>query len=86
MKLSKLTIQEPGHSSRGSGAGVVGGGGVGLVGCGRGFCVDAIRVLSQHTEPLLQLEVRGIRTEGRSQNAAIMFNKQNPGHLGRGAY
>lgn len=85
VKLSKLTMHEPGHSSRGSGGDVVVGGDVGFVTCGRGFCVDAIRLLSQHTEPLLQLDVLGIKIEGRSQNAAMMFKRQNPGHLGKGA-
>lgn len=78
-------MHEPGHSSRGSGGDVVVGGAVAFVVCGRGFWVDAIRLLSQQTEPLLQLDVLGIKTEGLSQNAAIMFSKQNPGHLGRGA-
>lgn len=86
VKLSKLTIHEPGHSSRGSGGDVVVGGDVGRVICGRGFCVDTTRVLSQQTEPLLQFDVLEIKIEGRSQNAAIRFNKQNPGHLGRGAF
>lgn len=39
-------------------------------------------VLSQQTEPRLQFMVLGIRMEGLSQNAAMMFNKQKPGHLG----
>lgn len=39
-------------------------------------------VLSQQTDPLLQFDVCGIRTDGLSQNAAIMFKRQNPGHLG----
>lgn len=39
-------------------------------------------VLSQQTEPRLQFMVLGIRMEGLSQNAAIMFSKQKPGHLG----
>lgn len=86
VKLNKLTIHEPGHSSRGSGGGVVVGGSVGLVTCGRGFWVDAIRLLSQHTDPLLQFDVLGIKIDGRSQNAAMIFRRQNPGHLGRGAY
>lgn len=101
-------MHEPGHSSRGSGGEVVVGGcvvvGGGLLVVGRVFCT---LVLSQHTEPLLQLEVRWMRTEeekklqlncvtrqlqgkvkiipaGFSQNAAIMFNKQKPGHRGNG--
>lgn len=51
---------------------------------GLGFCVVATRVLSQHTEPCLQFVVFDISTEGRSQKAAIIFNKQKPGHLGMG--
>lgn len=39
---------------------------------------------SQHTDPLLQLAVLGIITEGRSQKAAIMLSKQNPGQRGGG--
>lgn len=80
----------PGHSSRGSGGRVVVGGRgvVGLVDGGRlggGLVLMLLAlVLSQHTEPLLQLEVFGIRTEGRSQKAAIMYSKQNPGHFGYG--
>lgn len=82
-------MQEPGHSSRGSGTGVV----VvvvvvvvtGLRGGGLGRAVEPARVLSQQTDPLPQLEVRGMITEGRSQKAAIMFSKQNPGHRGGGA-
>lgn len=55
-------MHEPGHSSRGSGgdvgagACVVVGGGLLVVGRGRG--VDGTRVLSQQIDPLLQLEVR----------------------------
>lgn len=86
VKLNKLTMHEPGHSSRGSGGDVVVGGGVAFVTCGRGLWVDAIRLLSQQTEPLLQFDVFDIKMAGRSQNAAIKFNKQNPGHLGRGAF
>lgn len=74
-------MQEPGHSGLGSTVVVVGGGWCGL---GRGLAVDVIAlVLSQHTEPLLQLDVRGIRTEGLSQKAAMMLSKHRPGHLGR---
>ncbi len=79
-------MHEPGHSSRGSGGEVVVGGDVALVTWGRGFCVDAIRLLSQQTEPLLQFDVLGIKTEGRSQKAAMIFRRQNPGHLGRGGW
>lgn len=52
---------------------------------GRGFCLEgaATLVLSQHIEPLLHVDVCGIRTEGLSQNAAIILSKQKPGHLGR---
>lgn len=57
VKLNRLTIHEPGHSSRGSGGEVVvgyvvvcGGGGGRLV-AGRGFGVTGTRVLSQQTEP-----------------------------------
>jgi hypothetical protein len=42
------------------------------------------RVLSQHTEPLWQLDVWAIRTDGRSQNAAIMLMRQKPGQRGSG--
>lgn len=41
-------------------------------------------MLSQQIEPLLQLDVFGITTDGRSQNAAIILSKQNPGQLGNG--
>lgn len=78
-------MHDPGHSSRGSGAAVVvvTGGGVGrLVGAGRGLGVASALVLSQQTDPRLQLAVFDINTDGRSQNAAIMFSKQKPGHLG----
>jgi hypothetical protein len=87
------TIQEPGQSGRSSGgAGVVVvvvlvvAGGLGL---GRGL--DGVtpeaapRVLSQHTEPLWQLDVWAIRTDGRSQNAAIMLIRQKPGQRGNGS-
>lgn len=54
-------MHDPGHSSRGSGAAVVvgacvvvGGGGGGRFG---GGLVTGTFVLSQHTEPRLQLEV-----------------------------
>ncbi len=79
VKLNKLTKHVPGHSSRGStyndvttGTGVVevvdvrGRFGGGLV------FIFVIRVLSQQTDPLLQFEVLGINTDGRSQKAAIM--------------
>lgn len=75
-------MQEPGHSGRGSTVVVV------VVpfenSCGFGLTV-VTRVLSQHTEPFLQLDVCGIRTEGLSQKAAIIFNRQNPGHMGPGS-
>lgn len=52
---------------------------------GLGLGVATARVLSQQTEPDLQFAVFGIKTAGRSQNAVIIFNKQNPGHFdGRG--
>lgn len=79
VKLNKLTIHVPGHSSLGSGGSVVsdGDGVVGLVDGGRlggGLVLMLldVLVLSQHTDPLLQVEVLGINTEGLSQNAAIM--------------
>jgi hypothetical protein len=88
------TIQDPGQSGRSSGgAGVVVvvvlvvAGGLGL---GRGL--DGVtpeaapRVLSQHTEPLWQLDVWAIRTDGRSQNAAIMLMRQKPGQRGSGSW
>lgn len=86
---SRPTIQVPGHSSRGSGIGVV----VVVVevvvagrrGGGRGRAEDETLESSQQTDPLLQLEVFGIITEGRSQNAAMMFRRQNPGQRGGGA-
>lgn len=83
-------MQEPGHSSRGSGIEVVAGAWVvvatvcGRLVCGRGRCVDATLELSQHTDPLLQLTVREMRIEGRSQKAVIIFGMQNPGHRGNG--
>lgn len=81
VKLKYETMHDPGHSGLGSTVVVVAGGWWGL---GRGLAVDVIAlVLSQHTEPLLQFEVRGIRTEGLSQKAAMMFKRQRPGHLGR---
>lgn len=62
---------------------VVTGGGIGRrVGAGRGLAVASALVLSQQTDPRLQLAVFEINTDGRSQKAAIMFSKQNPGHLG----
>lgn len=51
---------------------------------GLGFNVVATLVLSQQTDPCLQFVVLDIRIEGRSQKAAIIFNKQNPGHFGTG--
>lgn len=92
VKLSKLTIHEPGHSSLGSGNGVfcitygacVGGGGGDDVGgyltCGGGFGEPA-RELSQQTEPLAQVVGLEINIEGLSQKAAMMLSKQKPGHL-----
>lgn len=87
VKLNRLTIHDPGHSSRGSGAPVVvvTGGGVGLR-VGLGFGVVNARVLSQQTVPRLQLAVFDISTDGLSQNAAIILSKQNPGHLGAEIY
>jgi hypothetical protein len=61
VKLNKLTIHDPGHSSLGSGAEVVVGacvvvgGGRRVVGRGRG--VAGTRVLSQQIDPLLQFAV-----------------------------
>lgn len=84
-------MHDPGHSGRLSGGGggmvvvvVVGAGGRGL-----GFCVcvvdwAAVLVLSQHTEPRLHVDVWEIKTDGRSQNAAIRLRRQKPGHLGNG--
>lgn len=57
---------------------------VGRLGGGRGRVVVDIRESSQHTDPLLQLVVFGMITEGRSQKAAIMFRRQNPGQRGGG--
>lgn len=69
-------MHEPGHSGRGSGVVVPSGNS-----CGFGFRV-VIRVLSQHIEPFLQLDVCGIRTEGLSQKRAIIFERQKPGQMG----
>lgn len=84
-------MHEPGHSGRPSGGGggsvvvvVVGAGGRGL---GFGACAAdgaATRVLSQHTEPRLHVDVYDTSTDGRSQNAAIRLSRQKPGHLGSG--
>lgn len=90
MNESNPTRHVPGHSSRGSGTGVV----VvvvdwvvtGRLGGGRGRVVVDILESSQHTDPLLQFDVFGIMTEGRSQKAAMMFRRQNPGQRGGGAY
>jgi hypothetical protein len=87
VKLNRLTIHDPGHSSLGSSGGVVVGCGVvvdgtGRLGAGRGFGVTATLVLSQHTDPRLQFDVLGMMTDGRSQNAAIMLSRQKPGHFG----
>ena len=91
------TIQDPGQSVRPSGGagvvvvvvlGVVGG-----VGLGRGL--DGVtpdtppllwwpRVLSQQTDPRWQLDVWAMRTDGRSQNAAMMLMRQKPGQRGSG--
>lgn len=66
---------------------VVTGGGVGRrVGAGRGLGVASARVLSQQTDPRLQLAVFEINTDGRSQKAAIIFSKQKPGHLGAATF
>lgn len=43
---------------------------------------DPARELSQHTEPLAQVVGPDIKTEGLSQNAAIMLSKQKPGQRG----
>lgn len=88
VKDNRLTIHVPGHSSRGSGIGVV----VVVVvvvvagrrGGGRGRVVVEMRESSQQTDPLLQFEVLGMITDGRSQKAAMMFNKQKPGQRGGG--
>lgn len=80
MKLKYETMQLPGHSGLGSTVVVVCGTMCGL-GLGFGGLVAAL-VLSQHTEPFLQFDVCGMSTDGRSQKAAIMFSKQNPGHRG----
>jgi len=90
VKLSRLTIQDPGHSSRGSGLGVLGrtyGGAVGEavgdgVGGGNlGLGAPALE-LSQHTEPLAHVVGVETSTEGLSQKAAIMLSRQNPGQRG----
>jgi hypothetical protein len=93
------TIHDPGQSGLSSGGAavvvvvvvLVVAGGLGL---GRGL--DGVtpaaapllwwpRVLSQHTEPLWQLDVWAIRTDGRSQNAAMMLMMQKPGQRGNGS-
>lgn len=91
MKLNKLTIQVPGQSSLKSGDNVVVDNVVvegfverGRLGGGRVLILFVDRVLSQQTEPLLHVDVLGISTEGLSQKAAIIYSKQNPGHLGYG--
>lgn len=56
----------------------------GRLGGGRGRVVVDTRELSQHTDPLLQLDVRGMITDGRSQNAAMILSKQKPGQCGGG--
>lgn len=78
----------PGQSSRGSGMGVV----VvvvvvvvaGLLGGWRGRVVVEIRESSQQTDPLLQFDVFGMITDGRSQKAAMILSRQNPGQRGGG--
>lgn len=88
VKLNRLTKQVPGQSLLESGAAVDVGGAIVVVVVESGrfggglLLIFVDRVLSQHTDPLLQLEVFGIKTEGRSQKAAIIYNIQNPGHLG----
>lgn len=57
VKLSKLTMHDPGQSSLGSGGDVVVGAGVVVVVRGRGRGVAGTRVLSQQTDPLLQVDV-----------------------------
>lgn len=60
MKLNRLTIHDPGHSSLESGGDVGAGGGVVVVGLlvvGLGLCVTGTLVLSQQTDPLLQFDV-----------------------------
>lgn len=49
--------------------------------CGGGLG-EPERELSQHTEPLEQVVGPDIKTEGLSQNAAIMLSKQKPGQRG----
>ena len=76
-------MHDPGHSGLRSVDIVVVDGFSSLEGFGRDFVVlVSALVLSQQTEPLLQLDVYGIKTEGLSQNAAIIFNKQNPAQRG----
>jgi hypothetical protein len=89
VKLNSPTIHDPGHSSRGSGIGVVVGAGASVVGGGGGGrrCTGgfgATLVLSQQINPGLQFDVRRIKSDGFSQNASIILSKQNPGHLGAG--
>lgn len=84
MKDKYETIHDPGHSSRlstGTALVVVCGAGVVVRGVGGGALV-----LSQHTLPRLQLDVCGTKTDGRSQKAAIILNKQKPGQRGAGGY
>lgn len=78
-------MHDPGHSGRGS---IVVEVVVVNCCCGLGLGLDivvAALVLSQQTDPLLQFDVCGIKTDGLSQNAAMIFNKQKPGHLGPGS-
>lgn len=84
VKLRYETIHDPGHSGLGSIVVVVVTAG-GCCGFGRGLdvAVEAL-VSSQHTVPPLQFEVCGINTDGLSQNAAIIFKRQKPGHFGPG--
>lgn len=78
-------MQDPGHSTLGSIVVVVVVTG-GWCGLGLGFDnVTTALVLSQQTDPRLQFDVCGIRTEGVSQKAAMMLRRQKPGHLGPGS-
>lgn len=57
----------------------------GGLGLGLGVVVVAFTfVVSQQIYPRLQSEVRGSKTDGLSQKAAIMWRRQYPGHGGPG--
>lgn len=70
-------MQDPGHSSLGSGGEVYAGGcvvvGAGLRVVGRGLWVTNVLVLSQQIEPLLQVVVLDITTERNNYIQLIVY-------------